>query len=337
MHRKITTFFSVLLAIVATSPLFGQSIPKEQQAEVAFEIQMSRFRDSPLYDTMKDAIERSPALAEAPADFDWEKVEAVFVAIALPENMDGVMALQNVEQTGEVTTGLFARIKFVDSAGADQMEGMIKDDSDIKTIDGKSYFSPKAEGNGPKNVLAHRADKTTMVFGTESYITTGVGNHLLSPGLQAALDKMPNDGFRLAVDLENASAMIGEVVEMAKANADNPMAAGVLNLILSANDIRLSMDLAGGDLLTLAATCKDEENATKFHEGLDGLLGMGKMFGAGGVEQLKQQSPDAGRVLGEILKSLKANREGNDVVLAIPKPEGFEKAVQDLIPTGGDF
>lgn len=338
MRLKTTTIFSVLLAIVATCPVFAQSIPKEQQSEVAIEIQMDRFRNSPLYDTMKDAIEQSPAMAQAPSDFDWEKVESVFVTFALPEDVNGMMAIQGIEQGGELPTEMFARIKFSDSAGADQMLSMIKDDSEMKTIDGKTYYAPKQDGDGPRNILAEQVDDTTLVFGTEKYLTTGVGNHLMSSGLQAAWGKMPNDGFRLAIDLQNSSELIEEAVEMAKAQtADNPMVAGFINLILNVNDVRLSMDLAGGDLLTLAATGKDDENTKKFHEGFDGILGMGKMFGAGGVEQLKEQSPEAGRVLGEILNSLSAKRDGNDVVVAIPKPEGFEEAIQGLIPAGGDF
>lgn len=336
MRLKTTTILSFLLAIVATSPLFAQSIPKEKQSEVALEIQMNRFRDSALYDTMKGAIEQSPAMAEVPSDFDWEKVESVFVTFALPEDVNGMMAIQNIEPGGDLPTEMFARIKFSDSAGADQMLSMIKDDSEMKTIDGKNYYAPKADGDGPKNLLAERVDDTTMVFGTEYYLTTGTGNHLMSSGLQAAWGKMPNDGFRLAIDLQNSSELIEQAVDMGKSEPGNP-AAGFMNLILYINDIRLSMDLAGGDLLTVAATGKDDENTKKFHEGFDGILGMGKMFGAGGVEQLKEQSPEAGRVLGEILNSLSARRDGNNVVLAIPKPEGFEEAIQGLIPAGGDF
>jgi hypothetical protein len=340
MHRKLTAFLSVAMAIIATSPLLGQSIPKEQQSEVAVEIQMNRFRESPLYEAVKKGIEQSPAMANAPQDFDWEKIESVFVAIALPEDIAGMMALQNMEQTREFPTEMFARIKFVDGAGADQMLGMIKDESEEKMIGGKSYLAPKEDGEGPKNLLAHREDDTTLVFGTENYITTGVGNHLLSAGLQTAWGKMPNDGFRLAIDLQNSSGLIEEAVEMGKQSADNPMAAGFMNLILAANDIRLSLDLSDGNLLTLAATGKDDAKATELQSGLDGILGMGKMMGAGGVEQLKQQSPDAGRVLGDIINSLTAKRDGNDVVVAIPRPEGFEKAVMEMMAMsgmGGDF
>ena len=342
MRRKLPLLCSIALTLLMLQPAVAQSVPTDKQAEVAIQLKMDKFRNSPLYDTIRKGIENSPAVQAAPDDFDWESVDSLFVAFALPEDISGMMALQNVEQTGVLPIEIFAKVTFSDVATAEKLEHKLSEKGETTTISGETWYTPPADEDGPKNIVGRR-DGQSMLFATRDYVELGLGKHLMSAGLQSAMDKMPNDGFRLCVDLQNCSALVEEVVAMGKENGP-PMAGGMLDLLLKANNIRLSLDLADGDLLTLAVEGKDEQSAVELKGGLDGMLGMAKMMGGQGVEQLKQADAQAGGVLEEILNSLNAEQDGMDIIVAIPRPEGFNDAVRNMAeksgmggpPKGGD-
>lgn len=332
MHRSLRYIFLLVFVLSLSGTAQAQSLPKEQQAEVAIEIRMDRLRDNPLFDQLKSAMENAPGMQDATADFDFATVDSVFMAIALPEKVADFEAMQNIQGGEDLPMEMFVRMKFTDAEAAKKAMDKAKEDSEEKTIGGVTYLTPKSDG--PKNMIGHMVDDTTLVFGTETYVTRGAGNEVLSGGLADALGKMPDDGIRICVDLVNCRELIEEAVAMAKENGD-PMMGGMVDLALAINNVRLSMDLAGGNLLTIGATGSDADNAKKFSDGLNGLLAMAKMGGQQGVQQLGQQNPEAGRVLGDILKSLNATQDGEEVLVEIPKPEGFEDVIVGLLPMMG--
>ncbi len=279
MRRNTTVLLMAILAFVAAAPLSGQSVPLEQQAEIAIQVQMSRLRSSKLYEMLKSNIDQVQSQADLPDNVDIEKVDTIFAAIALPEDVASFAAMEQVESGGDLPMEMYARVTFTESGIVDTIMEKAAEESESREINGKTCYTPKADDNAPRNVMVYRDGDKAIVFGTENYVTMGASENLLSAGLKSAWSKVPDEALRIAIDLENCSDLIAEAVGMAKANAD-PMMGGFIDLITKASDIRMSMDLTDGNLLTLAATGKDENAASELQMGLDGILAMGKMGGA---------------------------------------------------------
>jgi hypothetical protein len=182
--------------------------------------------------------------------------------------------------------------------------------------------------------MLHRVDPTTVEIGTENWFRAGTGNQLMTAALRTSLENLPDAAIQIAIDLENSRPLIDEAVEMARENADG-MTAGMVDLITKANNVRLTVDFSGENLLTVAASGRDEESATQLREGIDGLLALAKMGGQAAVTQLKEEDEESSKVVQSILNSLKASQDGSDVAITIPKPEGFEGAVERMSRMGG--
>ena len=339
MRRKTTLMLTALLALVTAMPLVGQTVPKEQQAEVAIQLQMSRLRDSQLFDMVKQNIDQARAQSDIPDNVDIDKVDTVFAAIALPEDVASFAAMEQVEQGGDLPMEMYVRVTFTESGVVDTIMEKAAEESEERELNGKTVYTPREDDDAPGNIVVYRDGDSAIVFGTENYVSMEIGDHLLSAGLKSAWEKVPDQALRIAIDLENSSNLIDEAVAMAKANSD-PMMGGFIDLITKASDIRMTMDLTSDNLMTLAATGKDETAASELQMGLDGILAMGKMGGAQAVQMLKEQDEDAARVMKEILDSLSAQQDGTDVQIASPRPEGFEDAIKNMMQMqmgGGGF
>ena len=111
-----------------------------------------------------------------------------------------------------------------------------------------------------------------------------------------------------------------------------PNFAPFIDLLGAASDLRISMDFEGANLLTIGTTGKTESDAEDLAGGLNTLVGFGQIFGAQGIQGLKQQSEELGTMAEDVLKSLEAVRDGNSVILAVPRPEGFAEALKEMQP-----
>ena len=91
----------------------------------------------------------------------------------------------------------------------------------------------------------------------------------------------------------------------------------------------ISINLTGGDLLSLKATGVNEADATELKEGLDSLLGIAKFSIKGMLPTIRAQDPDGGSCSGGNLPvSLNAKSEGNNCPQStFPTPEGFDSWV----------
>ena len=140
-------------------------------------------------------------------------------------------------------------------------------------------------------------------------------------------------------DVEAASDFINEAVEMGKARAEGtPQEAqvvGFLGLVDNMKNLRLGIDFSNANMLTIDATGVDEDEAKELEGGLDALLGLGKLMGGMQLQGLQQQDPQAGAVVSQILNALDATREGNEVSVAIPHPEGLEELAEKFAPMLG--
>ena len=116
---------------------------------------------------------------------------------------------------------------------------------------------------------------------------------------------------------------------MAKADADL-MTKGYLDLVPTMKNLRLTIDVTGGDLIRLETTAVDSDAAENIQGALDSGLALAKMAGAQGLKQLQQMDPGSAKVGKEILDALNAKRDGAEVSVVIPQPKGFEKTVAKM-------
>lgn len=324
--------FSVPMAMVFSFVLFGTSLqgqsgPDPAAAEIAFEIKMDALRDTPMYKMAQTTLESQPGMV--PGNGDVEKIKRVWGAVQLPEK---VAEIEGAESGDQIPMDLFIRIELEDKKAADEMAAeMIKDSNEVKE-DGETFYTPK---NGPQNLRARRANDTTLEVATQNFFSKGLGENLYSPGLKKAWDMFSNEPIRIAIDLENARGLVDEGLDMAKDQMP-PMMHGMLDMVDKMDNIRIAMDFQDGrDLMALGMTSSDEDTAEELRKGLDGLMGMAKMMGGAQVEQLQQIDEGMANTVSALLKSLQANREGDDVQINIPKPEGFDETLKSMMGMGG--
>jgi len=332
MHRHFSAAFAALLTLLFVwSPLNGQSVPDKDSAELAFEVRMDQLRETPLYAMVKDAVDQGGVSD----DIDLDKVNRVWGAVQLPESMADLAALENMQPGDELPMEFFMHIEFVDSDSADAAMGQIIEESDEVTKNGTTFYTPRSDSDGPSNLLGRKLNATTIEAGTEGYITTGAGESLFSTGLGNAWSSFSGEPIRVAFDLDNARPLIDEGLAMARENAD-PMFQGMLDMVNKMHNVRMAIDLKdGGNLLAMGMASTDEETAEDLRGGVDGILGFAKLGAGRAVEQIREMDEGAGKVVSEILKSLKATRDGSDVQIIIPKPEGFEDAIEAIIRMNG--
>ena len=180
------------------------------------------------------------------------------------------------------------------------------------------------------NLLMHMPNETTIEIGTKPYLLQSKRQELFSKGLAAAWKKVPDHAFRLAFDVKGESELIEEAVEMGKSTTEDGMAKAYLDLIDNAENFRLSLDFDADNMLVFAATGVDESQSEDLRSGLDAVMGMAKL---GGKQALPMMipDPDAIKVAGEVLDSLKATAEGTEVQIAIPKPSGFDEVIKKTV------
>ncbi len=329
---SLLMMFAVLISVPTLStPVSGQSaLSEDQKAVVAFDIRMKKMLDGDFQKSMggADAMQLPPG----GPDIDPKTLERIFGVARLPDNVQTFMEMQGPGME-TLPMDFYISIKFTTKDAAEKMLKEIKEGSDVVTIGNNKYFKPKEGEDAPDNLLAAQsADGTTVELGTSTFMTQASKKALFTQGLNSAWASVPDDNFRVAMDLAGASKLVTEAVEMGKQGGD-AMTAGMLDLLTKANNLRFSMDMDKENILTLAATGKDSEGAEEIRGGLDGLLGMAKFAGMNGVNMIPD--PEVQGVAKSVLNSLKATRKENEVTVSIPKPKGFNdamKKLQEIIP-----
>ena len=98
------------------------------------------------------------------------------------------------------------------------------------------------------------------------------------------------------------------------------------------DNINLSIDLASADLLKLNMTSSDESKASDINDGFKSLVTMAKPVAKQGLAMLQGNAPDSAATLGKLVDGMDVKQTGNSVTLNIPRPEGFEDAIQEVVP-----
>jgi hypothetical protein len=325
---RILSFLSFgLLLLWPVQSADAQSAPlsDKDKAVVYFDIRLDRLLSSNLAESfgLKEQMAQNMQ-----GDVDVSKASRVSGVMSAPESID---QLQNMEGVEELPFHFLVHIAFVDEDALNQAISKIASDSTEFTAEGKTYYRPTGN-DAPKNICAGILNRTTMVMGTDSYVFMADHKAAHSNGLKSAINSMGSgeDGFRVAIDLAGAKELIDQAVEMGKQQAD-PMSQAFLELVPGMKDLRITLDFSGGNLFSLGSTCVDEEAATQLKEALDSIFGVAKMAGGAQLNQMKQQTPDMAGVIAvgeKILRSLSPKQNGDSVTVNVPKPDGFEDAVQ---------
>ena len=333
---------SVLMTVVAIaasvsfqSDATAQSASDDQNSAVVFDINFEKLKSSKLATTLGIDAQLAKVAQKDESKPDPAKLVRMVGAMSAPKSVAEAQSMA----AGQMPVDFYARMQFKDAEGADKMIAKAEAESADKIErDGKTFYVPKADGKTPENLLMHRVDETTIEIVTESYAFLP-NRDVLSQGLQDAWAKTGDDSIRVAIDVEAASELINEAVEMGKARAkgtpQEAMTVGYLDLIDNMKNLRLGIDFSDDNLLTIQATGVDEKQAKELQGGLDAILGMGKMMGSMQLQGLQEQDPEAGAVIGQILNALNANREGTEVDVTIPHPEGLEALAAKFAPMLG--
>ncbi len=331
MRIKNTLLWSCTLLIAVSQSAFAQTAPlaEKQRAVLAFEIDVDRFLASPLA--------QLPALSQgiqgfqqgAGGDnFDIKNVSKISGFASAPE---GLAAFQRSSDS-DTPVEFFVQIHFKSESAIKEMLADLAEKSTTYEEGGRTYYRPN-NPNGPQNIRGFQADALTLVTATTNYLGLSSPKQAFTSNLSSAWSHIgsQDDAVRIAVDLHGARDLINQAVDQAKGNAD-AMGQAFLDLVPGITDVRLTLDFSGKNLLTFGSTCSSEDNATQLNDALDSILGMAKMAGGMQLGQFKQQAELAGiaKVGEQILDALSPKQNGTQVTVTIPRPEGFEAALQQI-------
>ncbi len=328
MRNAFMSFAAIAVALVA-APAFAQqtTLTAQEQSVVMVEIDFAKIFNSELGKMMDFEGKLKTIPGADPDSFDAGSMSKVTASLSLPDSLE---AFQAMGPGSELPMEMFTTMTFKDAGSADAAFAKVKEKSEEVKIGDKTFFKPD-DPSSPAGLLAERSGDSMVFMGTEKYISRAE-KMFATDGLKSAWGKMSDDAVRIAIDVEGMPALREQIIEMGS-QAPPPFNT-FAELLNNVNDLRIAIDLDGDNLLTIAATGKDADMAEEFAEGLDALLGMGKMgimMQAGAIPE-----GDAKNAVMEIAESLSATSKGSEVTVIVPKPKGFNEAIMGLLG-GGDF
>ncbi len=325
---RFTILSALLLVALVVPNLHAQSnqLRQSQMAVVSFDIRMDKIRGSAMA-AILDLENKMKQAAVNSDDFDPSDVNRIFGASSAPESM---AAAQSYSGEGPLPVEAFVRIELKSSAAVEKMMGEIEKKSDPIEIGGQTYFKSNEE-EAPENFLAHRVDETTIEVGTEAYLLRA-DRKVFTDGLTKAWKKVPDEAVRIAMDLEGTDKLMAELQEMATENGP-PNFAAYYELIGAVSGLHITIDMDGPNLLTLGFTGKSESEAEEVEGGLSSLVGLAQVMSGGLVGSIKQQAPEVGGMVEEMVQALKVERadKSSDISLKLIHPEGFADAINGLM------
>ena len=323
--RTALLSLSVFSLCLVTAPVFAQQSPLETQDKsvVRFEVNMDKIVNSELGKQLglKDKMQTLPGVN--PEDMDPSAISRVFGSLSLPDN---IAAFQSMGPGSDLPMELFSRVEFSNSEALTGAMSKMEESSEEVKIGGKTFIKP-TDPTAPQGMLAQKIDDKTMEMGTEKYLTRE-DREVMSDGLAAAWKMAPKHAVRIVVDVDGMEKLKGEIIDEIATMA--PQAIAYAELLDAISNLRVTIDLDGKELLTICATGKDEELAEEFADGLDSVFFTAKMALNPGAAP----NEEAAEVMKAISAALEANVEGKEVSVRIPRPEGFNKVIQGMMPPG---
>ncbi len=325
LGMKMSAFAAVALL---TAPVFAQS-DYGAQADVAIELTPSKIIESPLGKKMGFA-EQLQAMPTPPGAPNPAEIKRVYVGLVAPESAEKLEGIQAGEQND---LQFFVRVEFLTAEAASKvMNQAIEDNSGEVEKNGKTYYSPPKDAGMPTGTTMYLVDDQTIALTSDGFQDKTDGMPF-TDALSTAWKAAPDSAIKLSIDGVNARALIKSIVEQGKKNGGgNPIIAAVMDLFPTMDNINLAIDLSSADLIKLNMTGSDEDKAGDINDGFKSLVTMAKPMAKGGLSMIGAQAPDAAATLGKLVDGMGVKQEGKSVTMNIPRPEGFEDAVQEMVP-----
>jgi hypothetical protein len=310
----LAALFAATGLIPANSVVAQSNLADEDRATVLFDLRLGKMRDGEFMQSMESEIEELQGGMVEETGFDPNNVVRIFGAASLPDNMEEFGGAEPPK-----SFQFFVRMEMVDASSAEEFMASLGDAEEVE-MGGTTYKSPE------DGLLFHLAEESTVEIGTEKFLSQAT-RRLFTEGLGEAFKKTPDFGIRIVADLDAESDMIAEVMAMAKADAP-PMMAPMLDMVDNAKDLSISIDFDADNMISIAATGNNESDADELRGGLDGLLGMAKMFGS---DTSGIPDPEVAKMAKEVVESLKATRDGLNVRIDIPRPSNFDAGIKSVV------
>ena len=324
LGMKMLAFAAVAML---AAPVFAQSDTRGAKADVVFELTPSKIIDSPLGKKMGFA---NMLAAKPPGAPDFASIKRVFAGVIAPESTE---KLEEIQQGGDDNDlQFFMRIEYSTAEAATEMitQASATSSSEVER-NGKTYYSPPVGEKMPKGTVMYLADDKTIAMASGGFIDK-TGGAPITDALATAWKTMPDTALKLSIDGVNARALVKNMVKDAKAKTGEPVVGAILDLFPTMDNINLSVDFASADLLKLSATSSDEAKATDINDGFKSLVTMAKPAAKQGLAMIEGQAPNAAATFGKLVNGMDVKQSGKSVTLNIPRPEGFEDAVQEFVP-----
>lgn len=328
MRSTFACLLSLPLAALSVTSLLGQEpLAEKDKAVAAFDIYLERLTSS---DVAKSTGMDDPAkaLPMAPTtEVDPKDVRRVYGAASAPADMAAIESRQGADP---LPINFFIRIQFKSEDTAQKTFQGMGEEGETVTLNGKEYFRPPADGETPSNLLLHMVSPDTMEMGTDGFVLQS-SRHVFTDNLLNSWKKMPKAAIRVAADLEGAAHLIDQGMQAAQAQGGIPAPAmPAIAIVENAAGLRLALDFSSESLLWLTVSGKDSGGTGTIKNTLDGFLAMGKGMGQQFLPNIPGENLKS--VAGAMLEALQTTKDGNDVSLVLPRPDGFEEAIGEVVP-----
>ena len=311
-----------LIGLICSSHSSGlQSPTKERRAVLAIDVNMERLRSSGLEQVLQEA-QAGGAQNEVQSILLFSK--RITGALSAPESLQSIMTLAPGEP---VPLDFFLKLQFADADAQAKTIANLQEGLEEVTEGGRKRFKPTS--GGPTNIRLVVIDATTIEFGTLNYLDRP-DRLVNTPALNNVWKSMPDHAIRLAIDFDGARRLLDDAGKMLAEQAQ-PQFKPFVEMLAQMASLKLSVDATDTNLVALGITGRDEKTAEDLHVTLDGFLNMAKFMMGAQVAELKKESPKVGEVLGVILTSLRAVKNGTLVTVEIPRPAGLEVAIKEGI------
>ena len=320
---KMLAFAAVAML---TAPVFAQSDTRGAKADVVFELTPSKIIDSPLGKKMGFADMLATRPPGAP---DFNSIKRVFAGVIAPESAE---KLEGIQQGDNNDLQFFMRIEYSTAEAATEMltQANAENGGEVER-NGKTYYSLPEDAKMPKGTVIYLADDKTVAMASGGFIDK-TGDAPITADLATAWKTMPDTALKLSIDGVNARALVKSMVKDAKQKTGEPIVGAILDLFPTMDNINLSLDFASADLLKLNATSSDEDKAGDINAGFKSLVTMAKPAAKQGLTMIEGQAPNAAATFGKLVNGMDVKQSGKSVTLNIPRPEGFEDAVEEFVP-----
>ncbi len=320
---------ALTLGLCRPGPVLAQSnLPKDQQAQIAAEIDLSRLRASPLgkFLTARDLVNGTPLGMGEFGEMELDKFDKVRIFVRLPESTADIEF--GMEPGDDLPMEFMIEVITSEARSFESFRETVVDDSEKDVVEGEDYWRPE---NGPGNVAAvFPADGKSFLVGTDAFLKNRNAT-VASDRLLDLWKPLPASILRLACDLEESRDLLEEVQGFASMAAP-PEMQPLVDALPELSSLTVALDVNSAELLKLIATGRTAESAKAIRglaEMLKGLFQQGAEQAGGGPPAMQ----GAAVLMQEIAGHSSIGEAANGATLTIKAPADFAgKIERDVMP-----